>query len=78
MNWLGVTFPVTVTEDEIRPLMGTPDAAGELVMKKVEEAEVRVETPAGNFVGKIDFATAKKLQDRLGYGCEVWWKEVNP
>ena len=38
MNWLGVTFPVTVTEDEIRPLMGTPDAAGELVMKKVEEA----------------------------------------
>ena len=51
---------------------------GELGMKKVEEAEVRVETPAGNFVGKIDFATAKKLQDRLGYGCEVWWKEVNP
>ena len=49
-----------------------------LGMKKVEEAEVRVETPAGNFVGKIDFATAKKLQDRLGYGCEVWWKEVNP
>ena len=38
MNWLGVTFPITVTEDEIQPLMGTPDAAGELVMKKVEEA----------------------------------------
>ena len=38
MNWLGVTFPVTVTEDELRPLMGTPDAAGELVMKRVAEA----------------------------------------
>ena len=38
MDWLGVTFPVTVTEDEIRPLMGTPGLAGELVMKRVEEA----------------------------------------
>ena len=38
MNWLGVTFPVTVTEDELRPLMGTPEAAGEFVMKRVEEA----------------------------------------
>ena len=38
MNWLGVTFPVTVTEDEMRPLMGTPEAAGEFVMKRVEEA----------------------------------------
>ena len=38
MNWLGVTFPITITEDELRPLMGTPQAAGELVMKKVEEA----------------------------------------
>ncbi|MBR2940608.1 MAG: preprotein translocase subunit SecA [Kiritimatiellae bacterium] len=38
MNWLGVTFPVTVTEDELRPLMGTPELAGELVMKKVVEA----------------------------------------
>ena len=38
MNWLGVTFPITVTEDEIRPLMGTPEPAGELVMKKVVEA----------------------------------------
>lgn len=50
----------------------------ELGMKKVEKAEVKAETPAGNFVGEIDFATARKLQDRLGYGCEVWWKEVNP
>lgn len=38
MNWLGVTFPVTVTEDELRPLIGTPERAGELVMKRVEEA----------------------------------------
>ena len=38
MNWLGVTFPVTVTEEEIRPLMGTPEKAGDLVMKRVEEA----------------------------------------
>ena len=38
MNWLGVTFPITVTEDEIRPLMGTPAKAGDLVMKRVEEA----------------------------------------
>ena len=38
MNWLGVTFPITVTEDEIRPLMGTPGLAGDLVMKRVQEA----------------------------------------
>ena len=38
MNWLGVTFPITVTEEEIRPLMGTPGKAGDLVMKRVEEA----------------------------------------
>ncbi len=38
MNWLGVTFPVTVTEEEIQPLMGTPGKAGDLVMKRVEEA----------------------------------------
>jgi len=38
MNWLGVTFPVTVTEEELKPLMGTPAAAGEFVMKRVEEA----------------------------------------
>ncbi len=38
MNWLGVTFPITATEDELRPLMGTPDAAGELLMKRIEAA----------------------------------------
>ena len=38
MSWLGVTFPITVSEDELRPLMGTPGNAGDLVMKRVEEA----------------------------------------
>ena len=38
MNWLAVTFPVTVAEDEIKPLMGTPALAAELIMKRVEEA----------------------------------------
>jgi len=38
MNWLGVTFPITVTEEELTPLMGTPEPAGELVMKRVVEA----------------------------------------
>ncbi len=37
-DWLGVTFPVSVTDDELRPFMGQPQAAGELVMKRVEEA----------------------------------------
>ena len=38
MNWLGVTFPITVTEDELKPLMGNPAAAAELVMARVIEA----------------------------------------
>ena len=38
MNWLGVSFPITVTEEELRPLMGTPGLAGDLVFKRVEEA----------------------------------------
>ena len=38
MNWLGVTFPVTVAEADIAPLMGNPEAAGEFVMNKVVEA----------------------------------------
>ncbi len=38
MNWLGVTFPITVTEEELQPLMGNPAEAGALVMKRVEEA----------------------------------------
>ena len=38
LDWIGVMFPITVTEDELRPLMGQPQAAGELVMKRIEEA----------------------------------------
>ena len=38
MNWIGVMFPITVTEEELRPLMGQPQAAGEFVMKRIEEA----------------------------------------
>jgi len=71
MNWLGVTFPVTVTEDEIRPLMGTPGKAGDLVMARVEEAyesKCRSEDPAtlpymerGVFLNVID----REWQDYL-------------
>ena len=38
LSWLGVNFPVTVTEDELRPLLGKPVEAGDLVYKRVEEA----------------------------------------
>ncbi|MBO5647411.1 MAG: preprotein translocase subunit SecA, partial [Kiritimatiellae bacterium] len=38
LSWLGVNFPVTVTEDELRPLLGKPIEAGDLVFKRVEEA----------------------------------------
>jgi len=38
MAWLGVTFPITVAEDEIKPFMGNPEAAAEYVMKRVEQA----------------------------------------
>ena len=38
MDWIGMMFPITVTEEELRPLMGQPQAAGELVMKRIEEA----------------------------------------
>ena len=38
MNWIGMMFPITITEDELRPLMGQPQAAGEFVMKRIEEA----------------------------------------
>jgi preprotein translocase subunit SecA len=38
MNWIGMMFPITVTEEELIPLMGQPQAAGELVMKRIEEA----------------------------------------
>ena len=38
LDWLSVMFPVTVSEDEIRPFVGMPAQAGDLVMKRVEEA----------------------------------------
>lgn len=50
----------------------------ELGMKKAEKAEVEVKTPAGTFMGELDVDVAKKLQERLGYGCEVWYKEERP
>ncbi len=38
LSWLNVTFPVTVTEEELKPLMGNPLEAGDLVYARVEEA----------------------------------------
>ena len=38
LSWLGVSFPVTVTEDELKPFMGNPEGAGDLVYGRVEEA----------------------------------------
>lgn len=38
MSWLGITFPVTVSEEEIKKLIGKPEEAGELVMKRVIDA----------------------------------------
>ncbi len=38
LSWLGVSFPVTVTEEELKPLMGKPEEAGDLVYGRVEEA----------------------------------------
>ncbi len=38
LSWLGVSFPVTVTEDELKPFMGDPEGAGDLVYGRVEEA----------------------------------------
>ena len=38
LSWLAVSFPVTVTEDELKPLMGRPEEAGDLVFGRVEEA----------------------------------------
>ena len=38
MNWLGVTFPVAVGADDIKPFLGEPGKAGEFVYKLVAEA----------------------------------------
>ena len=71
MNWLGVSFPITVAEEEIAPLMGTPGLAGDLVFKRVSEAyeaKCGVEDPAtlpymerGVFLNVID----REWQDYL-------------
>ncbi|MBR4654531.1 MAG: preprotein translocase subunit SecA [Kiritimatiellae bacterium] len=37
-NWLGVTFPVTVSEDELKPFLGEPAKAADLVYSRVQEA----------------------------------------
>ncbi|MCQ2388159.1 MAG: preprotein translocase subunit SecA [Kiritimatiellae bacterium] len=38
LSWVGMSFPVMVSEEELKPLMGNPQAAGELVMNRVKEA----------------------------------------
>ena len=38
MDFIGRNFPIQITEDELKPLLGKPGEAGDLVYKKVEEA----------------------------------------
>ena len=38
MSWLSVTFPIIVTEDELKPFLGNPASAAKFVMDRVEEA----------------------------------------
>jgi len=38
LNWLGVTFPVTATADDLKPFLGEPGKAGEFVYNLVAEA----------------------------------------
>ena len=71
LNWLGVTFPVTVTEEELKPLLGNPTAAGDLVFGRVKEAyetkcegedpEILPLMERGVFLGVID----REWQDYL-------------
>ena len=37
-SWLGVTFPVTVSEEELKPFLGEPAKSAELVFERVREA----------------------------------------
>ncbi len=37
-NWLGVTFPVMVSEEELKPFLGEPEKAAELVFGRVRDA----------------------------------------
>ncbi len=36
-QWLGTTFPVMVTDEELKPLLGNPVASGDLVYGRVEK-----------------------------------------
>ena len=38
LSWLGVTFPVTAGEDDLKPFLGEPGKAGEFVFNLVKEA----------------------------------------
>ena len=38
LAWLGVTFPVSVTADELAPLLGEPGKSAELVFARVKDA----------------------------------------
>ena len=38
LQWLGVTFPVTATAEELTPLLGMPEKSSELVFGRVKEA----------------------------------------
>ncbi len=38
LAWLGVTFPVMVTPEDLKPFLGEPGKAGDFVFKLVEEA----------------------------------------
>ena len=37
-NWLGTTFPVTVSDEDLRPFLGEPGKAGDYVFSLVREA----------------------------------------
>ncbi|MBR7180706.1 MAG: preprotein translocase subunit SecA [Kiritimatiellae bacterium] len=71
MDWLGVTFPVSVSEEELKPLVGNPVLAGDFVYGRVEaayEAKCAAEDPEtlpfmerGVFLNVID----REWQDYL-------------
>ena len=71
MNWLSVTFPVTIAAEELKPLMGNPEAAGDLVFGKImetyelkckgEDPEVLPYMERGVFLNVID----REWQDYL-------------
>lgn len=38
LSWLSVAFPVLVTEEELKPYLGDPVKAGQMVMSRIQEA----------------------------------------